>query len=368
MINLLRHLPRERYRPAVILLRPGPLEAELRGHGLDVRVLHRHRMRNVLAIARAILQIHSLVQSNRLRLLHSNGFRTHPYGGLAARLAQVPEVWSVHAVERPSWSTEVIARLPTSHVIGNCRQAADYFAGRGIPTSLVWPAVEVIQHERALKRSELAKQFGLPDKARWILVASRLQRFKGQHYLIHALAALGAEFKDVHAIIAGGALFGMEEDYAVELRRLADALGVSDRVHFVGFIAEPQTLGSLILQCELMVHPALEESFGLSVAEAQALGRPVLAFAATGPMAIIEEGKTGHLVAIGDQMALNRRLAEMLADSARLAAMGAAGADRVNRLFSAKQAAIRLGRIYDAVLAGRQPCLGPDLQPLIEEV
>lgn len=130
----------------------------------------------------------------------------------------------------------------------------------------------------------LAGRFGLPVNARWMLQGARRQRYKGQRHLLQALASLGSEFRDLHAIVTGGALFGLEEDYLQAQRRLAHELGIADRVHLTGFIAEPRTLGGLILQGALMVHPALDGDFGPIVAEAHAFGRPLLAFAAVGPV------------------------------------------------------------------------------------
>jgi len=362
MVNFLRHLPPERFRPGVILLRPGPLADELRGHGWDVWVLPRHRMRNVLAVARAILAVRRLVRTEKISLLHSNGFRAHAYGGPAARLAGVPEVWSVHTVEQPGWSTRAILGVPTRHVTGNCPRTVDFFVRHGLPTSLIWPPVDTGDPAGHVPRAALAAKFRLPPHGRWLLQAARLQKYKGQHHLIRALAALPPALADVQAVIVGGSLFNMETGYPAELRQLATQLGVADRVHFTGFVEDDELRG-LITASELVVHPAHDEDFGLIVAEAQALERPVLAFAAVGPAAIVEHEVTGRLVPVGDQTALNRELAGLLGDPAHLAALGRAGARRVAALFAAPAAGRRLAAVYDAVLAGRPPALAADRQP-----
>lgn len=366
MINFLRHLPEGRFRPGVILLRPGPLEAELRGLGWDVWVLARHRMRNALAVARSILQIRSIVRREGLDLLHSNGFRAHAYGGPAARLAGVPEVWSVHTAEQPGWSTRAILRIPTAHVTGNCPRTTEFFVRHGLPTSLIWPPVDLERLGRQTPRDALAAKFNLPAAGRWVMQAARLQRFKGQHHLVRAVATLPPDQADVQAVIVGGSLFGMEQDYQKELRELAAGLGVAGRVHFTGFVSDDELRG-LIAASEVVVHPAHDEDFGLIVAEAQAMERPVVAFAAVGPAAIVEDGRTGRLVPVGDQAGLDRALSDVLADRGLREAYGRAGRERVLRLFAADQAGTRLARIYEAVLARRQPRLAADLQPLLAD-
>src|SRR5215510_1952429 len=61
LINFVRNLDPDRFRPSVVLLRPGPFEADLKTDSIQTFVLKRHRMRNALSVSRAILQIHGLV-------------------------------------------------------------------------------------------------------------------------------------------------------------------------------------------------------------------------------------------------------------------------------------------------------------------
>jgi D-inositol-3-phosphate glycosyltransferase len=181
-----------------------------------------------------------------------------------------------------------------------------------------------------------------------------MQRYKGHEFFLRALAALPASHNDVHGVIIGGTLFGMEQDYPDSLRRLAGELGIARRVHFTGFIPDEDVAG-LLAASELLVHPALDEDFGLIVAEAQALGKPVLAFAAHGPVAIIVDGETGCLVPIGHQAILSQQLARMLSEPPSLAAMGTAGQARVRRLFDARDAGVQLARVYSLVLDSNHP-------------
>ncbi|MBL9135130.1 MAG: glycosyltransferase family 4 protein [Verrucomicrobiales bacterium] len=367
LLNFLRHLDRRRYTPAVVLLRPGAFETDLKDADIETFVLQRHRMRNLAAVARSILQIRGLVRRHGVRLIHSNAFRGHTYGGLAARFAGVPAVWSVHCPEVDGVSTRVNLRIPVASVTANCPRTADWYAARRFPVNLIWPPVDLDRLQDRTPRSALASKYGLPVAGRWVGMASRLQRYKGHEYLLRATAALPASQRDVHVIIIGGALFGMEEDYLDQLKALANQLGIADRAHFPGFVPDADLHG-LVDGCEVMVHPALDEDFGLIVAESQALEKPVVAFASVGPAAIIQDGVTGRLVPVGDQEGLQRSLAGVLdlstADRERL---GRAGRERVQRLFAAPTAARRLEKIYDACLGGRPMSLDALRQPVIDD-
>src|SRR5262245_63326470 len=92
MLNLLRRLNRQEFAPAVAMLRPGPLREDLQALGVPVFVLPAHRMREMWSVAGAIRKLHHLVQQEGFDVVHSNGFRAHVYGGVAAKLAKVPSV------------------------------------------------------------------------------------------------------------------------------------------------------------------------------------------------------------------------------------------------------------------------------------
>jgi len=355
MLNLLRRLDCRRFLPSVALLRPGSLEQDVRELNVEAILLPAHRMRNIFAVARTIRTLNRITRQQRFDLIHSNGFRAHVYGGLTARWARVPEVWTTHTVEQPGLFTRFALQIPTAHVIANCPRTADYFIAHGCPVSLVWPSVDSAQLAQATPREELAARHGLPVSARWISLGARMQRYKGHEFFLRAIASLPGALADAHGIVIGGALFGQEAGYVEEMKELTRRLGLGERVHFTGFVSDADLRG-LLAASELLVHPALDEDFGLIVAEAQALGKPVLAFAAVGPAAIVAPEQTGRLVPVGDQEQLNAALAELLAAPEQLRRWGEAGRARSGSLFAAEPAARQVERIYAACLATGSRC------------
>ena len=359
MIECLRELDRSRFRPHAIQLRPGPLESFLRELDVEVHVLETHRMREVHKIAGTLWKIRRLIREHGLRLIHSNGFRAHVYGGIPAKLAGIPEVWTTHTVEQPSWHTRAILAIPTAHVLSNCPRTDDYFRAQGLPSTMIWPGVNPGRLEQlaaAAPREALAQRYGIPADRRWISVGARLQRFKGQLHFLKALAGVihAQPSAHAHGIVIGGSLFGQETEYQQELRALAKELGIADRVTFTGFVPDADLAGFLAAST-LVAHPALEEDFGLTVAEAQALGTPVVAFAAVGPAEIIAPGETGWLVPVGDTTALAAALQEALASPERLMQFGAAGRRRAISLFGSATHARRTEEIYARALSARAP-------------
>lgn len=351
MIECLKALDRSRFQPHVIQLRPGPLEDLLKALDVPVTVLQTHRMREVHRVAQTIFQILQVAAQKNLKLLHSNGFRAHVYGGIAAAMGGLAEVWTTHTVETPGLSTRMILGIPTDNVLANCPRTAEYFHNQGIRTDLVWPGVDV-DALRSLAatcpREDLAKRYALPTDRPWIVVAARLQRFKGQHLFLEALARIPQKLP-FHAIVVGGSLFGQETEYQQALRAMTVDLNLKDRVTFTGFVPDKELAG-LLANADWLAHPALEEDFGLSVAEAQALGVPAIAFASVGPSAILQEDVTGWLVPVGDVDQLAARIERALTHPERRLPMGQAGAIRIAEEFSAAQHARLTESIYSRAL------------------
>ncbi len=158
---------------------------------------------------------------------------------------------------------------------------------------------------------------------RVILTVGRLQRRKGHDVLIRALPDIRARVPEVlYAIVGDG-----EERAGLE--RLAASTGVVDAVRFLGEVGDDELL-DCYRQCDLFVLPNREiagdiEGFGLVLLEAQACGRPVVAGDSGGTRETMDPGRTGLLVPCDHPAELAERLAELLADPARLESMGAAG-------------------------------------------
>jgi glycosyltransferase involved in cell wall biosynthesis len=127
----------------------------------------------------------------------------------------------------------------------------------------------------------------------------------------------------VHAVFVGAALFGDDAQYAAELQSRAAALEITDRVHFLGFRDDVPALMSAV---DIVVHSSTTpEPFGRVIVEAMLAERPVIATRAGGAMEIVEDGRTGMLVAPGEPAALARAITGLLNNPARAATIARNG-------------------------------------------
>lgn len=101
---------------------------------------------------------------------------------------------------------------------------------------------------------------------------------------------------------------------------------------------------------DILVNPSLSESFGRSLIEAMACQMPVIATRVGGMVEIVEDGKTGLLVAPGDATALAEAILRILSDEGLRNSMGQAGRQRVLQCFSWGRIAESLLRLYKHTL------------------
>lgn len=159
---------------------------------------------------------------------------------------------------------------------------------------------------------------------RRVVFAGRIVRPKGLDVLLRAMRPVD----DAELVVCGE---GFQLDAA---RRLAQRLGIRQRVDFRGWLAA-EPLAQELADASVVAVPSLwPEPFGLVGIEALAAGRPVVASAAGGVRDWLRHGVNGLLVRPGHVRELADALQELLADPARQSAMGEAGRALVAARFS----------------------------------
>jgi len=146
----------------------------------------------------------------------------------------------------------------------------------------------------------------------------------------------------------GGALFG-EAEYERQVRSLAESLGISSVVTFTGFRGD---VPSVLADMDLIVHASTTgEPFGQVIIEGMAAGKPVIATNGGGVPEIVEDGKTGILVPMGDVQAMVEAIRRVLADPPLAEDMGARGRERVRDHFTIERKARKVEAVYQSMLS-----------------
>lgn len=193
--------------------------------------------------------------------------------------------------------------------------AAEVFARYGRRARVIYNGVDTARF--APQPPEVARRARpvAPDVpvALW---AGRLVRWKGTIDAVRAMALARTPF---HLLIAGS---GPEES---RLRDAARALGVADRLHFLGALPHEELPASIAASDVVLGTSFANETFGMLLAEASACARPVIATDFGGFPEVVRDGETGVLVPPRDPARLAAALDALFDDPARAARMGEAG-------------------------------------------
>ncbi len=178
-----------------------------------------------------------------------------------------------------------------------------------------------------------------------VLYLGRLAPYKGVHFLIEAIPLVLEEIPDAKFLIGGA----MRYDVA-DLGRLIKSLNVRDSVVFTGYVSNAD-VPRLYACCDVFCYPSLWEGFGLTPAEAQACGKPVVAFNTCAIPEVVENTQTGLLVEPRNVEALAEALVSLLQDKECCTRMGLKGRDRVLGRFSWDKAAEQTLQVYQEVIS-----------------
>ncbi|WP_313638025.1 glycosyltransferase family 4 protein, partial [Paenibacillus sp.] len=206
------------------------------------------------------------------------------------------------------------------------RKKVTYVSGVGLDLQVYGSEQE--HPEAATEKTDRRRQlFDLPksnnDEPPFVvLCVAELNVNKNQKQLIEALGQLGVQAGNIHLALAGTGPFEQT------LLELANRLGVSDRVHMLGYRKD---IPDLLRACDVAALVSYREGLPRAIMEAMAAGKPVIGTHIRGIHDLIEHESTGMLVPVDDITATAKALIQLRDHPALTATMGEANKDRIIR-------------------------------------
>ena len=345
LAEFLVHRPTD-VEAVVLLVEDGPLRARLMQQGVPTWTASGYDGRpspsQLAGFSRSLLKLLDVTAPD---VVWATGLKAAYLAVPACRLAHVPLVW--HKVD---FSLDTVLTRPLAAAVNGVVSVSEAVAGAMGPLlrrrrllAVVGPSVRL---PRALSIVPNAQE---PT----IGTMGTLTPIKGQRHLIEAAGILSTEFPQLRLLLAGGSSPD-HPGYPAELRRLADRLGLGERVELTGFIEDvTEILGRLTVFVNATYRD--ERGFGWeglsgAMLEASWAGLPVVATRGGGTPEGLSDGLTGTLVEPADPAGIARAVAPYLRDHALAVATGKAGRCFTREHFAPDVGAERLFRALRKVV------------------
>jgi glycosyltransferase involved in cell wall biosynthesis len=237
--------------------------------------------------------------------------------------------------------TGILSRFFTDSIIAISRAVKISLMETGIPADMIkiiYNGIDLSGFNSIEPR--LKREFGLTGSP-VIGIVSRLVPEKGYEYALKAMPIVLKKFPGALMVIVGdGPLRKALED-------LCRSLEISGHVDFLGY---QDRVEGLTADFDVFLLPSISEGLGLSLLEAMALGKPVVATEVGGIPEVVKSGVNGLLVPPGDDRALAEATIKILSSRQMAFSLGQAAKNTVFDKFSAQYMAEKTMEIYDKIL------------------
>ena len=344
LFSLLTRLDATYYEASVVALSGGSAVRKFQRHGFDVTVIDEA---DDAAAVQALTAHLALIRPD---VIHTHMYRADIVGTKAALALRdsghrAPYVVStVHSSRvRSHEDRELLRQLTPSmdQLIAVSKSIERKIADEhrtGAPVRLIYNGVDLQRYDHQEPCTPFGDQYGIEPGSKIVGVVARLEPEKGHQTLIEAWPAVLREVPDAYLLIVGE---GSRRDF---LEQWASAHKVGHRVVFTG---RRDDIPAVTAALDVAVLPSWREAQGLSILEAMALSRPVVASDVGGIPEMVEDGVTGLLVEHDNPVALASAIVRLLKDPAYAAMIAKAGHDLVHERFCVELMVKAIEQIYD---------------------
>ncbi|MEM3389386.1 MAG: glycosyltransferase [Thermoproteota archaeon] len=225
---------------------------------------------------------------------------------------------------------------------------AEQYRRMGVPEekiAIIPNGIDLSEYANLPPKGSFKSKHNIPGDKKIILYLGRIHRIKGIDFLIKAYAYLVKKIgcKDAILVIAGP-----DDGYLNEAKALAKSLSIGDSVMFTGPLYGRDKLEAYV-DAEVYVLPSRYETFPMTVLEAYACGKPVIASNVGGLRELVVDGETGLLFKAGSIQQLSKKLYQVLHDDYETSEMGYRGRSFLEKNFMIEKIVFRLEKVYGEV-------------------
>ncbi len=333
-----------RYNVSLVSLRKKDLSEEtLDSYGVDISYLHKSRFDP--ATLPALLKV---IDRKQIDILHLHGYGATTFGRMAAGMRRIPAIVHEHANLTDSpWFQKIADRALeplTDIAIAVSQSTADFVIGaRQIPAhkvKIVYLGVPLEEFSRPRSGEEIRSaraELGIAPEDVVAGTVTRLHESKGNSFLVEAAQIVARERPRAKFYLVG------EGPLRDPLDAQARALGLGDRFVFAGFAKD---VARVVSAFDMSVFPSLWEGTPLTVFEALAMGRPIVATDADGLADVLTAGRDALIVPKRDAAALAAGILRLIDEPDTRARLSAA-ARETGQQYDIAAFVRKMERLYD---------------------
>ena len=342
--SLTTRLDRERYDVRVVSLSHGSSVRRLQRAGIDTVVIDEpDDGQGVEALADAVAEFEPEVIHNHMYRAEVVGTRAGltlgERGGKRPAIISTVHSSRIRCVEDRQTLRQLTPLMDRLIVVSRAIERKVHEEGRtGAPISLIYNGVDLQRYNHQQPCCTLHEEYAIPADAQIVGVVARLEAEKGHRTLVDAWPDVLAAVPNAWLLVVGE---GSERD---ALEAEASSLGVEARIVFTG---RREDVPAVTAALDVAVLPSYREAQGLSVLEAMALGRPVVASNVGGIPEMIEDGVSGLLVPPNDCPALAAAIVRLLTDHPYADVLARRGHDLVHDRFCVELMVHSIEALYD---------------------
>ncbi len=365
LLDLVTHLPPDRFQPLVVLLSPGPLEEELQARGIPsavvplppalLRLSRGKNFRSFFMMAAVpfltlpvLKRICRLIRAENITVIHTNGLKAHLLGVALSLITGRPLVWHFRDLLDEGIYARLfrwLARVFPRKIIANSKKVKERL-GDLEKTNVVYNAIDPPRPGKDEDRRQRRTALGLSEEDITIGTVGHFAPLKGYEDFVRAMPTILQKIPRARFLIVGEAIYPAYRDYKQQIGDLVDRLGLSGKVNFTGFRDDLREVLDIL---DIFVLPSRSEGFGRANLEAMAAGKPVVSTNVGGIPEVVINGEDGILVPPCDPGALAAAIIRLAEDKALAGKMGAAGRKRAEQ-FTIEKMVDGVVRVYEEII------------------
>lgn len=312
-----------------------------RRRGISVRMVHCKGRADM----NAVRQIQDYIQEDAIDLVHTHGYKADLYGYVAAKRAGKPLVATCHNWVGGTAALGIYNRLDRLVLkrFNAIAAVADAVRERLLASGIAPARIKTIANGVDVEAFERSQSVPAPEISggKIIGVVARLDLQKGFEFLFSAVRELSRSFPGIKVVISG------EGPDRQAIEQMIERDGLRNSVVLAG---QQSDMPGVYAAMDVFVLPSLNEGLPMTVLEAMAASRPVIATPVGAVPRVVRDGETGLLVNPGDAAALRDAIARLLTDPDLCQRMSTQAHDWVQRNFTSEVMARQYRTMYDQVL------------------